>query len=105
MSAQAVEKPNIIIIYTDDMGMGDLSCYNSGWVMTPNIDRLAANGLKFNHYYTASPVSSPSRVSLTTGMFPDRMGSELHSCMREREMLNVSNWIIWMLRLLLWPEV
>ncbi|MBD8983556.1 MAG: DUF4976 domain-containing protein [Bacteroides cellulosilyticus] len=73
-AVQAAEKPNIVIIYTDDMGMGDLSCYNSGWVMTPNIDRLAANGLKFNHYYTASPVSSPSRVSLTTGMFPTEWG-------------------------------
>lgn len=69
-----VEKPNIVIIYTDDMGMGDLSCYNSGWVTTPNIDNLAANGLKFNYYYTASPVSSPSRVSLTTGMFPTQWG-------------------------------
>ncbi|UCS94038.1 sulfatase-like hydrolase/transferase [Echinicola marina] len=38
------------------MGIGDLSCYNSGWVNTPNIDKLAASGLKFNHYYTASPV-------------------------------------------------
>ena len=73
-SLQAAERPNIVIIYTDDMGIGDLSCYNSGWVMTPNIDRLAANGLKFNHYYTASPVSSPSRVSLTTGMFPTEWG-------------------------------
>lgn len=49
--AIAEEKPNIVIIYTDDMGIGDLSCYNSGWVRTPNIDNLAANGLKFNHYY------------------------------------------------------
>ncbi|MDR0745736.1 MAG: sulfatase-like hydrolase/transferase [Mediterranea sp.] len=73
-SAQAVEKPHIVIIYTDDMGIGDLSCYNNGWTATPNIDRLAANGLTFNHYYTASPVSSPSRVSLTTGMFPTEWG-------------------------------
>lgn len=73
-AAQQMEKPNIVIIYTDDMGIGDLSCYNSGWVTTPNIDNLAANGLKFNHYYTASPVSSPSRVSLTTGMFPTQWG-------------------------------
>lgn len=68
------ENPHIIIIYTDDMGIGDLSCYNSGWVMTPNIDKLAAQGLKFNHYYTSSPVSSPSRVGLTTGMFPTEWG-------------------------------
>lgn len=70
----AQQKPNIIIIYTDDMGIGDLSCYNSGWVTTPNIDRLASKGLKFNHYYTASPVSSPSRVGVTTGMFPTEWG-------------------------------
>lgn len=70
----AAEKPNIVIIYTDDMGMGDLSCYNSGWVETPNIDRIARKGLKFNHYYTASPVSSPSRAALTTGMFPTEWG-------------------------------
>ena len=68
------EKPNIILIYTDDMGIGDLSCYNSGWVCTPHIDRLAETGIKFNHYYTASPVSSPSRVGLTTGMFPTEWG-------------------------------
>lgn len=67
-------KPHILIIYTDDMGIGDLSCYNSGWVTTPHIDRLAAQGLKFTQYYTASPVSSPSRVGLTTGMFPTEWG-------------------------------
>lgn len=71
---QAQKNPNIIIIYTDDMGIGDLSCYNSGWVTTPNIDSLAAEGLKFNNYYTASPVSSPSRVALTTGMYPTEWG-------------------------------
>lgn len=70
----AGEKPHILIIYTDDMGIGDLSCYNSGWVMTPNIDKLASRGLKFNQYYTASPVSSPSRTALTTGMFPSEWG-------------------------------
>ena len=74
MATTAATKPNIVIIYTDDMGIGDLSCYNSGWVMTPNIDRLAADGLKMNHYYTASPVSSPSRVAITTGMFPTQWG-------------------------------
>lgn len=68
------QQPHIIIIYTDDMGIGDLSCYNNGWTQTPNIDRLAASGITFNHYYTASPVSSPSRVALTTGMFPTEWG-------------------------------
>ncbi len=79
--AQTIEKPNIIIIYTDDMGIGDLSCYNSGWVQTPNIDKLAAGGLKFNNYYTASPVCSPSRAAITTGIFPTELGinTYLHS--------------------------
>ena len=72
--AKTDEKPHIVIIYTDDMGIGDLSCYNSGWVETPNIDKLASQGLKFNHYYTSSPVSSPSRVGLTTGMYPTECG-------------------------------
>lgn len=81
--ASQKQKPNIVIIYTDDMGIGDLSCYNSGWVTTPNIDKLAAEGLKFNHYYTSSPVSSPSRVGLTTGMFPTEWG--INTFLHERK--------------------
>lgn len=77
------QKPHIVIIYTDDMGIGDLSCYNSGWVTTPNIDKLASMGLKFNHYYTASPVSSPSRVGLTTGMYPTEWG--INTFLHERK--------------------
>jgi arylsulfatase A-like enzyme len=83
ITAYSQEKPNIVIIYTDDMGIGDLSCYNSGWVMTPNIDRLASRGLKFNHYYTASPVSSPSRVGMLTGMFPTEWG--INTFLHERK--------------------
>ncbi|MBD8488901.1 sulfatase-like hydrolase/transferase [Echinicola sp. CAU 1574] len=79
--SETLKKPHIIIIYTDDMGVGDLSCYNSGWVETPHIDQLAANGIKFNHYYSAAPVCSPSRVGITTGMFPTEWGINtfLHS--------------------------
>lgn len=86
MSIQTVwaqQQPNIIVIYTDDMGIGDLSCYNSGWVRTPNIDRLAQQGIKFNHYYTASPVSSPSRTGITTGMFPTEWG--INTFLHERK--------------------
>lgn len=67
-------RPNIIIIYTDDMGIGDLSCTNTGWIHTPAIDRLASQGLILKQYYSAAPVSSPSRVGLTTGMFPLEWG-------------------------------
>lgn len=68
------DKPNILLIYTDDMGIGDISSYNSGWVETPNIDRIAASGMTINNYYTAAPVSSASRTGLTTGMFPAEWG-------------------------------
>lgn len=63
-----------MIIYTDDMGIGDLSCTNTGWIETPSIDRLASQGLVLNSYYSSAPVSSPSRVGLTTGMFPMEWG-------------------------------
>jgi len=65
-------KPNILLILTDDMGYGDLGCYGGEVTPTPNIDRLAAEGVKFQQFYVASPICSPSRVGYTTGMFPGR---------------------------------
>jgi len=67
--AQKTERPNIIFILTDDMGIGDVSCFN-GKYKTPNIDRMAAEGRKFTSYYSASPICSPSRVGYLTGMHP-----------------------------------
>ncbi len=61
------ERPNIIFILADDMGYGDLSCYGSKYVKTPNIDKLAATGTRFNQCYAGSGISSPSRCSLMTG--------------------------------------
>ena len=63
------QKPNIIIIYTDDMGMGDASFTGGKVIETPNIDKQAAKGKIFSQYYTTAPVSSPSRVAMTTGMY------------------------------------
>ena len=63
------EKPNIIIIYTDDVGYGDIGCYGGSLVSTPNIDNLAANGLKFTNSYAASATSTPSRYALLTGEY------------------------------------
>ena len=79
----AQDKPNIIIVYSDDMGVGDVSFLNSNWVQTPNIDYLASQGLVLTNYYNASPVSSPSRVSITTGMFPSLWG--INSFLQTRE--------------------
>ena len=53
--------PNIILIYVDDLGYGDLGCYGSKVNDTPHIDRLAAGGMRFTDYYSASPVCTPSR--------------------------------------------
>jgi arylsulfatase A-like enzyme len=74
LPALSVEKPNIIILYIDDMGFSDPSCYGGTYTPTPNIDKLADEGLRFTQYYSACPISSPSRVAITTGMYPTRWG-------------------------------
>lgn len=68
----AGEGPNIVFILADDMGMGDAGCYGGTIVPTPRIDRMAAEGTRFTHYYAASPICSPSRCGLITGQFPAR---------------------------------
>ena len=65
--AQKAEKPNIIFILCDDMGYGDLGCYGQAHISTPNIDRMAQQGMRFTQAYAGSPVSAPSRASLMTG--------------------------------------
>jgi arylsulfatase A-like enzyme len=64
-------QPNVIVILADDLGPGDLSCYG-GKTPTPNLDRMAREGIKFTRYYAASPICSPSRCALMTGQFPGR---------------------------------
>ncbi|MEM1326049.1 MAG: sulfatase [Bacteroidota bacterium] len=71
------QSPNIIIIYADDLGYGDLSSFGATDIATPNIDQLAQEGIKFTDFYSASPVCSPSRAALLTGRLPQRMG--IHS--------------------------
>ncbi|HKG05690.1 MAG TPA: sulfatase-like hydrolase/transferase [Pedobacter sp.] len=65
-------QPNVIIILTDDMGFSDVTAFGGKFVPTPNIDRLAKNGLMLNQYYSGAPICSPSRASLLTGMYPGR---------------------------------
>ncbi|PWS30382.1 sulfatase-like hydrolase/transferase [Pedobacter paludis] len=65
-------KPNIIIILTDDMGFSDIGTFGGKFVPTPNIDRLAQEGIKLNQYYSSAPICSPSRVGMLTGMYPAR---------------------------------
>ena len=66
--------PNIILINCDDLGYGDLGCYGSTANKTPNIDRLAAEGMRFTDFYMASAVCSPSRCAMLTGCYPPRIG-------------------------------
>jgi arylsulfatase A-like enzyme len=68
----STRRPNIVMILIDDMGWGDFSCFGNKEAKTPNIDRLAAEGLRFEQFYTASPICSPSRVGLSTGQYPQR---------------------------------
>ena len=69
-ASEAAEKnprPNIIFILCDDMGYGDLGCYGQPYIQTPNLDRMAAEGMRFTQAYAGSPVSAPSRATLMTG--------------------------------------
>jgi arylsulfatase A len=66
--------PNIVMIFCDDLGYGDPGCFGNEDIRTPNIDRMAEQGMKFTEFYSASPVCSPSRAALLTGRIPQRMG-------------------------------
>ena len=67
------KQPNVILIYADDLGYGDLGCYGSK-IRTPNLDQLAREGMRFTQFLSANPVCSPSRASLLTGRYPTRVG-------------------------------
>lgn len=67
-------RPNIVFIFADDLGYGDLSSFGSETIRTPHIDRLGLEGIRFTDFYSASPVCSPSRAGLLTGRMPQRMG-------------------------------
>lgn len=70
--AQKENRPNIILILIDDMGWADLSCFGNVDAQTPNIDKLASEGIRFDQFYVNSPICSPSRVAFLTGNYPQR---------------------------------
>ncbi|MDO7172639.1 sulfatase [Mariniflexile sp. AS56] len=75
LSAQkTTEKPNVIIFFTDDQGYQDVGVFGSPLIKTPNLDNMAANGIKFTDFYAASSICSPSRAALLTGSYPPRVG-------------------------------
>ncbi|MEL7118475.1 MAG: sulfatase-like hydrolase/transferase [Bacteroidota bacterium] len=75
------KQPNILFVFIDDMGYGDLGCYGNKEVSTPHIDQLAAEGIRFSQFYVNSPICSPSRTAVLTGNYPSKWGitSFVHS--------------------------
>jgi arylsulfatase A-like enzyme len=70
----AAKKPNIVFILADDLGYADLSCYGASEIKTPNLDRMAKEGVRFTNFYAPAGVCTPSRASLMTGCYPKRVG-------------------------------
>lgn len=93
-SSWAAERPNIVMVFIDDMGWGDFSCFGNPDAKTPNVDRMAAEGIRFSQFYVNSPICSPSRCALTTGQYPQRW--EITSFLNNRadnERRGVSQWL------------
>jgi arylsulfatase A-like enzyme len=74
LAAAPARRPNIVMIVTDDQGVGDVGCYGYPEVRTPNLDRLAATGTRFTQWYANAPVCSASRASILTGQYSERTG-------------------------------
>lgn len=96
VSATAAESrpPNVIVVFIDDMGWGDFSCFGNTAVKTEHVDRLAAEGLRFSQFYVNSPICSPSRTALTTGQYPQRW--RIHSFLNNRasnEQRGMAQWL------------
>src|SRR5207253_6850366 len=71
--AEPARKPNVVLIVADDLGGRDLGCYGSTFHKTPHIDKLAKDGARFTDFYAACPVCSPTRASILTGRYPQRI--------------------------------
>lgn len=88
------KSPNIVVVFIDDMGWGDFSCFGNKEAKTPNVDRLAEEGIRFSQFYVNSPICSPSRCALATGQYPQRW--KITSFLNNRadnQRRGVSNWL------------
>lgn len=81
----AADKPNIVLLMTDDQGWGQTGYYNHPVLKTPNLDKMAANGLRFDRFYAGGPVCSPTRASVLTGRTHDRAGVPSHGYALRRQ--------------------
>ena len=74
LNAQSRRPPNFLVIVTDDQGIGDVACFGDPQALTPNLDRLAGEGVRFTQWYSNAPICSASRAAILTGKYPDRTG-------------------------------
>ena len=87
-------QPNIVFIFADDWGWGDLSCHGHPWLETPNLDRLASEGIDFAQFNVLNPVCSPSRTALMTGLYPARFSIHQHFATPARNQArNMPDWL------------
>ncbi|MEO1970384.1 MAG: sulfatase-like hydrolase/transferase [Pirellulaceae bacterium] len=92
--ASEERKPNILLVFIDDMGWGDFSCFGNEVVETENIDQLAKEGIRFEQFYVNSPICSPSRVAISTGQYPQRWKITSYlSNRRENEARGMAQWL------------
>ena len=87
-------KPNFLFVFIDDMGYADLGCFGGTRAKTPQVDRLAREGIRFTKFYVNSPICSPSRVAVTTGQYPQRWGITSYLAHRkENHRRGMKNWL------------
>jgi arylsulfatase A-like enzyme len=90
----ADDPPNVILVLIDDMGWGDFSCFGNTAVETENVDRLAAEGIRFEQFYVNSPICSPSRTAISTGQYPQRWKISSYLAHRElNEQRGMAQWL------------
>ena len=87
-------RPNIVFIYADDLGFGDLACHGHPHIKTPNLDRMAREGTDFWSFTVVNPVCSPSRTGIVTGQFPSRWGVHQHFASHDQNVeRNMPDWL------------
>ena len=88
------DRPNIVFVFADDWGWGDLGCYGHPHAKTPNLDRLAPQGVLFSQFYVCSGVCSPSRAAVLTSQFPARLGIHGHFASHDHNAARgMPNWL------------
>jgi arylsulfatase A-like enzyme len=90
VAAHSADKPNVILVMADDQGWGQTGDYNHPILKTPNLDAMAANGLRLDRFYAAGPVCSPTRASVLTGRTHDRTGVQAHGYALHRQERTIS---------------